>query len=66
MKPCNCKDQQDAKSMNEQGIGINDWSLVVDPAAVEIEHKHFGKVRVPMTIFEKFAKWYLEDQIKDK
>lgn len=62
MKPCDCKDQQDAKSMNEQSIRINEWSLVVDPANVEIEYQHYGKVKIPMSIFNIFAKWYLEDQ----
>ena len=62
MKPCDCKDQVDTISLNEQGIAINDWSLCVAPAVVEIEYKHYGKIIMPMPIFTKFAKWYLEDQ----
>ncbi len=62
MKPCDCKDEQDAKSLNEQGLGINDWSLTVNPAKVVIEHRHYGMVNMPMSIFKKFAEWYLENQ----
>jgi len=65
MKPCDCKDNRDAKSMTEQGIAINEWSLLVEPARVEIEHLHYGKIILPMTIFTKFAKWYLEEQEDD-
>jgi hypothetical protein len=62
MKPCDCRDQQDAKSITEQGIAINEWSLLVNPASVEIEHRHYGKIILPMSVFTKFVKWYLEDQ----
>jgi hypothetical protein len=62
MKPCDCKDSQDAMSMETQGIGINDWSLNVKPATVVIEHQHYGKIKIPMIVFTKLAKWYLEDQ----
>jgi len=62
MKPCDCKDSQDTESMNEQGIAINEWSLLVEPARVEIEHKYYGKIRMPMGTFTKFAKWYMKDQ----
>jgi len=62
MKPCDCKDQVDARSMNEQGIAMNDWHLTVRPATVEIEHKHYGMIKVPMHVMKIFAKWYMEDQ----
>jgi hypothetical protein len=65
MRPCDCKDSLDAESMNEQGIAINEWSLLVAPATVEIEHRVYGKITLPMSIFTKFAKWYLEDQEND-
>lgn len=65
MKPSDCRDQQDANALNEQGIAINEWSLNVHPATVSIRHKHYGEVRMPMTIFKHFAKWYLEDQAED-
>ena len=64
MKPCDCKDSYDANAMNEQGISINEWSLLVDPARVEIEHRHYGKIILPMSIFTKFVRWYLEDQVE--
>ena len=65
MKPCDCKDQNDTHSMNEQGIGINDWGITVIPNYVEMKFPS-GAIKIPMTMFKKFAEWYLEDQIKDK
>ena len=65
MRPCDCRDQQDVDSMYEQGIGINEWDFTVAPAVVEIEHRYYGKIKMPMTIFTKFAEWYLRDQKED-
>ena len=62
MKPCDCKDSQDAMSMEVQGIAINDWSLNIQPLMATIAHKHYGEVKIPMTILKKFAEWYLENQ----
>ena len=62
MKPCDCKDQQDTDNLKEQGIGINDWSMTVKPAVVQIDLRHFGLVQVPMSVMKKFAEWYLRDQ----
>ena len=64
MKPCDCKDKNDTHSMNEQGITINEWSLAVKPSVVEIENRYYGKIKIPMSTFTKFAEWYLEDQTK--
>ena len=65
MRPCDCKDNQDAMSMETQGIGINDWTFGVEPAVVEIGHRHYGNIKIPMTIMKKFAEWYLEDHDKE-
>jgi len=62
MKPCDCKDQQDTKSMTTQGMRVNDWTLSVEPAKVVLEHIHYGHVNVPMSVFKRFAEWYLKDQ----
>lgn len=62
MKPCDCKDQVDANALKEQGIGINEWSLGVEPAVVYLRHSYYGEIKVPMSIFKRFAKWYLRDQ----
>ena len=64
MKPCDCKDQVDAKSMNEQGIGINDWGITVIPNYVEMKFPS-GVIKIPMTMFKRFAEWYLEDQSEE-
>ena len=65
MRPCDCKDQVDADSMDAQGIGINDWSMTVKPAVVEIGMRNLAVVQIPMSIMKKFAEWYLEDQSEE-
>jgi len=62
MRPCDCKDRVDADSLNEQGIAINDWSMTVKPAVVEIGMRNLAVVQIPMSIMKKFAQWYMEDQ----
>ena len=62
MRPCDCKDQVDADSMDAQGIGINDWSINVEPRMVSIRNSHFGEVKLPMSVMKVFAEWYMEDQ----
>jgi hypothetical protein len=34
LRPCDCKDEVDVKSLNEQGIGHNDESIMVEPGVV--------------------------------
>jgi hypothetical protein len=64
MKPCDCKDQQDAEALISQGIGFNEWSINVMPNVVEMSFSR-GTLRIPMSMFKMMAEWYLEDQIKD-
>ena len=61
-RPCDCKDQVDANALKEQGIAINEWSLGVEPAVVYLRHQYYGEVKIPMTVFYRFAEWYLRDQ----
>jgi hypothetical protein len=65
MRPSDCKDQVDANTLNEQGIAINDWSMTVKPAVVEIGFRNLAVVQIPMTIMKTFAEWYLEDQSEE-
>jgi len=62
MRPCNCKDMYEAKKLNHQGISFNEYSITVKPMGVIIEVYPHYRIRLPMTIFKRFAKWYLEDQ----
>jgi hypothetical protein len=50
--------------MREQGLQINSVSISISPPNVAIETPHF-RVKIPMTIFKRFAEWYLEDQEKE-
>ena len=62
MKPCDCKDMNDAlRELNEIGITYNNWGFVVSPTFVRIDSAQCT-LRIPMTIFKRFAEWYLEDQ----
>ena len=62
MKPCNCKSMHEAFfKLNEQGISFNNNSLFVEPNIVEM-HIDATTIRIPMRIFERFARWYLTDQ----
>lgn len=61
LRPCDCKDQHTADSLNEQGIGVNDERITVQPNVVVLE---MGRttIRIPMQRFKMFAEWYLEAQ----
>jgi hypothetical protein len=48
-------------SLRETGISINSYSLSVSPPNVAIKTPHF-RVKLPMSVFKRFAEWYLEDQ----
>lgn len=61
MKPCDCKDAQDLKRLNEQGISINNNRLMVEPNYVKIQLGNCS-FQISQSLFEKFARWYLEDQ----
>ncbi len=61
LRPCDCKDQATANKLNEQGIGHNDQSIMIEPNSVVLTMGH-TTLKIPMATFEIFAKWYLEEQ----
>lgn len=62
MKPCDCKDINDTiTKLNEAGISFNEYGILVKPTTVEIKIPK-ATIIMPMKIFEKLARWYLEDQ----
>ncbi len=61
LKPCDCLDMASAANLNEQGIGINDNGITVEPGTVVLRMGH-TTVRIPMSQFRAFAEWYLEPQ----
>ena len=61
LKPCDCEDMATASLLNEQGIGHNDESIVVEPNVVVLKMGH-ASIRISMQRFKIFAKWYLAEQ----
>jgi hypothetical protein len=66
IKPCDCKDIATANKLNEQGIGCNDDSIIVEPNVVILKMGH-TTIRIPMSTFKMFSEWYLTEQnIKER
>jgi hypothetical protein len=61
MKPCDCRSIYDTKNLNEQGIQYNNTSILIIPPLVEISSGNCT-MKISQKNFERFAKWYLEDQ----
>lgn len=61
IKPCDCKDIATANKLNEQGIGHNNQSIMLEPNVVILTMDH-TTIRIPMQTFKIFAQWYLEPQ----
>lgn len=65
MKPCDCKDAQYLKKLNESGICFNDDWIEVIPSFIKLNMGH-TQIRISMHRFKQFAQWYLQDQEKDR
>ena len=50
-----------ASRLNEQGIGVNNDSISVQPNSVVLTMGH-TTVKIPMRLFQRFAEWYLTEQ----
>lgn len=62
MKPCDCKDMNDViDKLDESGVVYNGWSLTLSPMYVRVDTATC-RIRIPMSIFKRFAEWYLKDQ----
>ncbi len=61
MKPCDCKDELDCKKLKERGLKVNYDSITVKPSQIILTIGPL-EIKIPQYKFEKFAKWYLEDQ----
>lgn len=61
MKPCDCYDSVSAGKLQEQGLGFNEWSIIVKPLSVLISNST-TELRISQKLFKQFAEWYLEDQ----
>lgn len=65
MKPCDCHDQVTANKLQFQGVGYNDNSIELRPSTVVLKIDN-TTIRINQRLFEKFARWYLEDQEEEK
>ena len=66
MKPCDCKDMLTAQTqLSEQGLAFNGNGILVEPNVVWITEGP-AKLRIPMSIFRRYAEWYLADQKQPK
>lgn len=65
LKPCDCTDLQTVKKLNEQGIGHNNESILVEPGVV-ILTMGYTTMKIPQKRFKMFAEWYLKAQEIDK
>jgi len=61
MRPCDCKDIRTTMRLQEQGIGYNDESILVEPNHVILKMGH-TTILIGMERFRMFAEWYLKDQ----
>ena len=61
LRPCDCIDMQDTQRLEEQGIGWNDESILVEPNHVILKMGH-TTISIRMKRFKMFAEWYLAEQ----
>lgn len=62
LRPADCFDQATANKLETQGIKFTNYSINVTPSVVVLEIGRNTTVNIPMTVFERFAKWYLAEQ----
>jgi len=62
MKPCDCKTMKDVVgNLEETGVVYGNWGLALSPMVVKIETVNCT-LKIPMTVFKRFAEWYLKEQ----
>ena len=62
MKPCDCQTVPEVRSLQEQGIKINDEDiLILDSAQVQLTIGNC-KLTINRRRFKQFAEWYLTEQ----
>jgi hypothetical protein len=61
LKPADCKDMATANKLNEQGIGRNEDSIIIEPNLVILKMGHTS-IKIPMSTFKLFSEWYLTEQ----
>jgi hypothetical protein len=61
MRPCDCVDKRSVDKLDGQFIVYNDKCIEVRPPNVILTVGACA-VRIPMSVFKRFATWYLEDQ----
>lgn len=61
MRPCDCKDRTDIRTLQEQGLAFNGDSITAMPLLVEITIGACS-LRIRKELFLRFCEWYLTDQ----
>jgi hypothetical protein len=64
MKPCDVYDSVTAGKLKEDGLGLNEWYIIVKPLSVLISN-NTTELRIPQKRFKAFAEWYLREQSED-
>lgn len=61
MRPCDCKDQNTTDKLDHQGLILNGNSITLRPNVVIL---NIGpcEMKINQKTFERFARWYFEDQ----
>jgi len=63
VRPYDCKDIEDTKKMDCQGLTNGDWTMMFRPNSVTVSHGPI-RLRIPMYHFKNWAKWFMEDNPK--
>jgi len=66
MKPCDCKSMKDVRSLQEQGLSLNNYNIIIDSSGVMLTIDPYCRIKINHRKFKQFATWYLEDQKPDK
>ena len=59
IRPCDCKSMQDVFSLEETGIGFNQYKIDIDSIGVLLSIDPHVAIKIPHKKFKAFSEWYL-------
>jgi len=62
MKPCDCKSMTDVRTLQNQGLSFNNYSIEVDSGGVLLSIEPYCRIKINHRNFRRFTEWYLGDQ----
>jgi len=65
MKPCDCKSMRDVRSLEEDGLALNNYNIIIDSSGVMLTIDPYCRIKINHRKFKQFAEWYLADQKPD-